>query len=189
MKAMSVQIDRRVFSVDDYYRMAEVGLLREDERVELIEGSIVKMSPVSSRHAACVSRLNALFNKYAGERVIISVHNPVRLDEFSEPQPDVALLKPRADFYAGAHPAAVDVLLIAEVSDTTIGYDRQVKVPLYARAGVPEVWVIDLENETVETYAQPRDGAYELNACAARGERIGGEMFAGEEITAEAIIG
>jgi Uma2 family endonuclease len=117
------------------------------------------------------------------------VQNPVRLNDFSEPQPDVALLKPRADFYAGAHPAAADVLLIVEVSDTTIGYDRQVKVPLYARAGVAEVWVIDLANETVETYAQPREGAYELNARAARGERIGGEMFAGEGLTAEAILG
>jgi Uma2 family endonuclease len=175
--------------VDDYYRMVEVGLLREDERVELIEGEVIRMSPIGSRHAACVARLTKLFSRLAGESAIVWVQNPVRLDDFSEPQPDVALLKPRADFYANAHPTPADVLLIVEVSDTTIGYDRQVKVPLYARAGVPEVWVIDLANETVETYAQPREGAYSVNARAARGERIGGEMFAGQELTADAMLG
>jgi Uma2 family endonuclease len=133
---MSVQIDRRVFSVDDYYRMVEVGLLKEDERVELIEGEVIRMSPIGSRHAACVARLTKLFSRLAGDGAIVWVQNPVRLNDFSEPQPDVALLKPRADFYAGAHPAAADVLLIVEVSDTTIGYDRQVKVPLYARGGM-----------------------------------------------------
>lgn len=186
---MSVQIDRRVFSVDDYYRMVEVGLLREDERVELIEGEVIKMSPIGSRHAACVARLTKLFSRLTGDGAIVWVQNPIRLDDFSEPQPDVALLKPRADFYSRAHPAAADVLLIVEVADTTIGYDRQVKVPLHARAGVPEVWVVDLVGEAVETYAQPREGAYGLNNRAARGEAVGGEMFVGDGLTAEAILG
>jgi Uma2 family endonuclease len=186
---MSVQIDRRVFSVDDYYRMVEVGLLREDERVELIEGEVIRMSPIGSRHAACVARLTKLFSRLAGDGAIVWVQNPVRLDDFSEPQPDVALLKPRADFYSHAHPAVADVLLVVEVAETTIGYDRQVKVPLHARAGVPEVWVVDLAGEVVETYAQPREGAYELNTRATRGEAVGGGMFAGDGLTADAILG
>ncbi|MFL6229991.1 MAG: Uma2 family endonuclease [Pyrinomonadaceae bacterium] len=186
---MSVQIDRRIFSVDDFYRMVEVGLLREDERVELIEGELIRMSPIGSRHAGCVMRLNALFSQRAGGAAIVLVQSPVRLSDLSEPQPDVALLKPRAHFYAARHPTPADALLIVEVADTTIGYDRVVKVPLYARAGVPEVWVVDLENEVVETHAQPREGEYASHERAVRGGTFECLALEGARVAVDDILG
>src|SRR5918912_896850 len=163
---MSVQIAKRYFNVSEYYRMAEAGILTADDRVELIEGEIVQMSPIGSLHAACVRRLNQLLQRLLGHAAVISVQDPVRLSDFSEPEPDVALLKPRADFYAHQHPTPDDVLLIIEVADTTVLYDRNVKVPLYARAGIPEVWLVDLQQDLIEVYARPTSGAYQVQRQA-----------------------
>ena len=124
--------------------MEVAGILPEDDRVELIEGEIVAMSPVGSRHAAHVARAQAALHGVVGDRAIVWVQNPIDLDDRSEPQPDVALLAPRPDFYEGRHPRPADVLLLLEVSDSAADYDRQVKLPLYARAGIAEVWLIDL---------------------------------------------
>ena len=121
---MSVQIERRWFSVEEYDRMIRSGILTEDERVELIEGEIVKMSPIGKLHAACVKRITALFYRLVGQRATISVQDPVHLNDFSRPQPDVVLLKPRDDFYVQAHPTPADILLIVEVADTTVDYDQ-----------------------------------------------------------------
>jgi Uma2 family endonuclease len=129
---MSVQLRKRYFNVDDYYRMAEAGLFSEGERVELIEGEVVEMSPIGSRHAGCVMRSSTVLNRRFGHLAIVSVQNPIRLDDFSEPQPDLALLKPRKDFYSTSHPTAADVLVVIEVADTSADYDRNVKLPLYA---------------------------------------------------------
>ncbi|MCA1567564.1 MAG: Uma2 family endonuclease [Acidobacteria bacterium] len=185
---MSVQIERRTFSVDDYYRMVEVGLLAEGERVELIEGQVIKMSPIGSRHAACVTRLNMLFTRSVGRQAIVSVQNPVRLDEYNEPEPDVAVLGARADFYAAAHPTPPDVLLLVEVADTSVEYDRQVKVPLYARAGIAEVWLVDLTSDAVEIYAQPGEGAYLTTRRAARGESVASGL-AGLSVLVDEVLG
>lgn len=140
--------------------MVPAGLLREDDRVELIEGEIIEMSALGSPHASCVGLLTRQFSAWVGEQALVWVQNPVRLSELSEPQPDVMLLRPRSDCYAKGHPGPADVLLLVEVSDSSLAYDRQVKVPLYARAGVVEVWTVDLVAQVVEVYREPVPGGY-----------------------------
>ena len=147
-------------SVHDYHRMGETGVLAPGARVELIEGEIFDRAPIGSRHASIVNRLNRTFVLAVGNRAIVQVQGPVRMGEHSEPEPDLTLLRPRADYYRELAPAAADVLLIVEVSDSTQRYDRRVKVPLYARHGVPEVWVIDLENRLVHFHRGPSGDAY-----------------------------
>ena len=167
---MSAQLEKWHFNVEQYYRLAEVGVLKPDDRVELIEGEIVKMSPIGSPHAACVTRGNRLFQNTFTQRAVIWVQNPVRLSDFSEPVPDVALLKPRDDFYAEHLPTGEDVLLIIEVSDSTILSDRNVKMPLYARAGIPEAWLVNLPKKMIEVYYDVTDGRYRKCLKFKRGE-------------------
>lgn len=142
-------------SSEAYHRMAEAGVFRPEARVELIEGGILDRAPIGKLHASMVNRLNRLCFLAAGERVIVQVQGPLALGEHSEPVPDLALLKPRRDFYRDALPVASDVLLLIEVSDTSERYDRRVKVPFYARHRIPEVWVIDLQNGLVHFYRGP----------------------------------
>jgi Uma2 family endonuclease len=158
---MSVQLQKRYFSVDEYYRMAEVGLLSPDDRVELIEGEIVEMSPIGKTHGGTVKRSNNFLNRELGDTLIVSVQDPIRLNDFSEPQPDLALLKPRKDFYRNSHPTPEDVLVVIEVADTSVNYDRNVKLPLYARAGIPEAWLMVLPKDVIEVHSQPRNGKYQ----------------------------
>ena len=169
---MSVQYQKRYFNVAEYYRMAEAGVLSPDDRVELIEGEIIKMSPIGSRHAACVRTVDAFLNGQIGSLAQVSVQSPVRLNDFSEPQPDIALLKPRDDFYATAHPTSADVLLIIEVTDTSLEYDRGVKLPLYARAGIPQVLIVNIAAEVIENYSESANGAYQKFMRAQRGESV-----------------
>ena len=157
---MAIQLLRRRFTVGEYGRMIEAGILGEDDRIELLEGEIVEMAPIGSRHAACVNRLNQLFSQRAAGRCIVAVQNPIKLDEFSEPQPDLALLRPRADFYSESHPGPEDILLVVEVSDSSADYDKAVKVPLYGNAAVPEVWLVDLAACAVEVHRVPVPGGY-----------------------------
>jgi len=144
-----------MFTTDEYHRMATAGILAEDDRVELIEGEIIRMSPIGSPHASSVDRLTSLLTRRLGRRAIVRVQGPVVLDRRSEPQPDVTVLKPREDFYATEHPGPKDVLLLIEVADTSGGYDRGTKLPLYARAGIREVWIVDVVERTLEVYRQP----------------------------------
>ena len=159
-EAVAVQPAARRFSVDEYHRMAEAGILGEDDRVELLEGEIVEMAPIGNRHATCVRKLLAFFAEKLRGRAIVDVQDPVRLDERSEPQPDVTLLAWREDWYAAAHPGPGDALLVVEVADTSAAWDLRRKVPLYARAGVAEVWVVDLAAGAVHIYRAPAGGAY-----------------------------
>jgi Uma2 family endonuclease len=153
-------IRRHRITVDEYYRMAEVGLLANDARVELIEGEVIDMAPIGSKHAAVVDRLARLLSRLLGDRATIGSQRPVRLDAGTEPQPNVVLLKHRANDYCDAHPAAADALLVVEVSDTTLTYDRKVKLPLYAKHGIPEMWLIDTNNKQWHILRDPRDGHY-----------------------------
>lgn len=146
--------------VADYYRMAEVGILAPDARVELIDGEIIDMVPIGSAHASCVDRLLRVLSGSVGEQAIVRVQNPLRLGDFSEPGPDLMLLKPKEDFYASRHPAADDVLLLIEVSDTSLQYDLGVKIPLYAAHGVGEVWVVDLAGRCLLMHREPAGKAY-----------------------------
>lgn len=186
---MSVQIVRRHFNVIEYYRMAAAGVFSEDDRVELIEGEIVEMNPIGSRHAACVGRLTKLLERLAGDRSIVWVQNPVQVNDYSEPLPDVTLLKPRDDFYARANPQAGDVFLIIEVADSSVEYDRDIKLPLYAEAGIPEVWLINLPKETIEIYTQPLDDAYREAHMIKRGESLVAKSIPSLTIDANAILG
>jgi Uma2 family endonuclease len=168
---MAVEVLRRSFTVDEYHRMGEAGILREDDRVELIEGELITMTPIGSRHAACVARLVAQMSQMQA-KAIVWVQNPIRLGEHSEPQPDLALLRPRADFYAAFHPSPDAVLLVVEVGETSTAYDRVVKLPLYARASIPEVWLIDLAEERIEVYRQPASQGYQDVRMFRRGELL-----------------
>ena len=184
-----VQSWEKRFSISEYYRMAEAGILGEDERVELVEGVIVEMAAMVSHHAACADRLNQYLNRLVGKEVLVRVQSPIRLDGASEPEPDLALLKPREDFYSSEHPGPGDVLLVVEVSDTSAEYDVEVKLPLYARAGIPETWLVNLTTETVEAHSRPASGGYRQTLRAKRGETLASEAVSGLEITAEAVLG
>lgn len=186
---MALQLLRRSFTVDEFHRMVQAGILTEDDRVELLDGEIVQMTPIGSKHAACVNRLTRLFSGRVGDRAILSVQNPVRLSERSEPQPDFALLRPRPDFYASAHPGPEDVLLIVEVAETSVEVDRQVKAPLYARAGIPELWLIDLAGEGVEVYRRPTPKGYQDVRRLGRGQRLSPVMFPDLDLGSDDVLG
>jgi Uma2 family endonuclease len=163
---------RHRISVDEYYRMAEVGLLQPGARVELIEGEIIDMAPIGSPHAGIVNVLTTTLVRAVGDRAVVSVQLPVRLSDRSEPQPDVALLKPRADFYRSRHPTAADVLLLIEVSDTTLRFDRGEKLALYARHGVPEVWIVDIQARQVHCMRGPAGEAYQSSTTLNVGQKL-----------------
>jgi Uma2 family endonuclease len=146
---------RHRLTVADYHQMAEAGILGPEERVELIAGEVLDMSPIGSLHAALVRAVSRWLAETAAARAVVAVQDPVRLDDLNEPQPDIALVRPRADFYAAAHPTAADVLLIVEVAETSPAYDLGVKVPLYARHGIPEVWVIDAASRVTHRFRGP----------------------------------
>jgi Uma2 family endonuclease len=169
--------------------MAEVGLLSEDSRVELIEGEIIEMSPIGSTHRGTVKRSSTFLNRKLGDTVIVSVQDPLRLNDFSEPQPDLALLKPRKDFYSKSHPAPADVLVVIEVSDSSVSYDRNVKLPLYARAGIPEAWLIVLGKDIVEVYSTPKNGKYQKVQRLRRGKMLTSPTIAGLSCRVEDLLG
>jgi Uma2 family endonuclease len=182
-------VERRRFTVEEYYQMAEAGILSEDDRVELIEGEIVEMAAIGSRHHGCVTRLNHLLMRLVGDEYLVSVQGPVRLDARNEPEPDLALLRYREDFYAGAHPGPEDVVLLVEVAETSLGYDRQVKLPLYARFGVPEVWVADLQASAVEVYSDPKDDRYGSARTYGREESLRSATVAGLSAPVREVLG
>lgn len=186
---MAVQLLRHRFTIEEYHRMGQAGILAEDARVELIEGEIVEMTPIGSRHAACVDRFNRLFTGFLGQRVIVRVQNPIRLGPYSEPQPDLTLLRARPDFYAKAHPGPEDVLLLVEVADTTADLDRNVKVPLYAQARIPEVWLVDLTGECIEVFRRPTPQGYRDISQARRGQRLTLEAFPNLHLPADDLLG
>lgn len=151
---------RHKYSVDDYSRLGELGILPPGVRTELIYGEIFDMSPPGSRHASVVDQLTQSLVRGVGDRALVRVQNPLRLDQYSEPQPDLTLVRPRPDFYRNAHPSAADVLLAIEVGDSSAAYDRQVKAELYASAGVRELWLIDLTAQGAQICRDPMSRQY-----------------------------
>lgn len=151
---------RHRLTVGDFYRMAETGILGPDERVELIAGEIIDVPPPGSRHAGMVKHLARIFHAAVEDAAIVQVQDPLSLGEYSEPQPDIALLRFEADFYRSAHPHAGNTLLVVEIADTSLIYDRDVKMPLYARHGVPEAWLVDIERGVLTRYREPRADTY-----------------------------
>jgi Uma2 family endonuclease len=154
---------RRRLDTDVYYRMAEAGILTDARHVELIDGEIIDMAAIGSPHAAVTNRLARRFARaLRDEATLVNVQSPLRLDPYNEPQPDLMLLRSRDDDYRASHPSAADVLLLVEVSETSLVYDRGIKLALYAKFEVPEVWIIDLPGSAVEIYRESKDGAYVL---------------------------
>ncbi len=186
---MTVQADRRLFTVAEYHQMVAAGILSEDDRLELIEGEVVKMSPLGARHAACVKRLNRLFSQALGDAALLGVQDPVVFGEHSEPEPDLTLLRPRADFYSSGHPQASDLLLVIEVADTSAAYDREVKIPLFARAGVREAWLVDLNRDAIEVFREPSAAGYQRVTRRLRGEKVASLAFPQIEFAVDAILG
>jgi Uma2 family endonuclease len=181
------QVTRRRFTVHDYHRMGEVGILHEDDRIELIEGDLVEMTAIGTRHFSCVNGLTRLLVRSVGDDAIVSVQNPVRLDEYSEPQPDLTVLRVRD--YRQSLPMPEDVLLLIEVSDTTLAYDRNVKLPLYARTGILEVWIVDLPGEVIERHTDPSGDSYRHTERVRRGDRIECSALPDPALTADDVLG
>ena len=183
------RVEKKRFTVEEYHRMAELGVLGAADRVELIEGEIVEMAAMGSLHAACVRRLDALLSRKLGDTAIVSPQCPIQLSDLSEPEPDLALLKPREDFYAERHPWPEDVLLVVEVSNTSLEYDTMVKLPLYAAAGIPEAWIVNLDRQTVEVHSNPATGTYRQTLRVERGESFAARTIPGLELAVEDILG
>lgn len=180
---MSTHPARRPFSIAEYDQMVATGILRDDDRVELLEGEILAMSPIGPRHAAAVRRLDRTLTRLLGERTLISVQCPVAIPDWSEPNPDLALLVPRADFYAEAHPLPRQVQVLIEVADSSFTFDTQIKAPMYAKAGIRELWIVDLNADRVLVYSRPRAGRYgEVRACGAE-EHFTSRRFPGVKFT------
>lgn len=182
------EVERRRFSVGEYHRMGEAGIFHDGDRVELIGGEIIEMTPIGSRHAACVNKINHFLVGFAGRDYVVSPQNPILLDEKNELQPDFALLKHRDDFYAGSLPVPDEVSLIIEVSDTSLSYDREVKLPLYARSGIPEVWIVDLTNNMIVVYSRPQEGSYSVARKFTHGDKLTSESIENLSLSASEIF-
>ena len=186
---MALQLTRHRFTIADYHRMAEAGVLGEDDRVELIDGEIFEMSPIGRKHAGCVNRLNYLFSSRLAGRAVVSVQNPIQLSEHAEPQPELTLLRPRADFYTDAHPTSEAILLVVEVADSSAEFDRHVKAPLYARSGIPELWLVELDRSHVAVYRDPTRDGYGTTRVLGQGDVISPLAFPDLQIAVAEILG
>lgn len=169
---MPTEVIKKHFTVADYHGMAKAGIIRPEERVELIEGEIIQMSPIGHRHHVRVTRTNTLFVRAFGDRAIVSCQSSIELNRWTEPQPDLVVYKPRSDFYAAKKPTPDDVLLVMEISDTSLRYDRNIKIPLFAAAAIPEVWIQDVAEDIVYVYRDPRGRSYSTTFEVRRGNVI-----------------
>ncbi|MBS3026306.1 MAG: Uma2 family endonuclease [Dolichospermum sp. DET50] len=176
-------------NVSQYHQMSEAGIFSENDKVELINGEIIEMSPIGRRHTACVNRLNSVFSQLLGNKVIIAVQNPIILNNLSEPEPDIALLKHRADFYESGHPQPQDIFLLIEVADSSLEYDRDVKIPLYATSGISEVWLVDIYEQVIIVYRYPSENGYSDIQTFSRGEKLSIQAFPEINLVVNDILG
>lgn len=185
--AMSTESDsdavgRYQLKVDDFKKMINAGIFQEDDRIELIGGELITMSPIGEEHAWETRQLNHLFSRLVGDKALVDVQNPLILDEHNEPEPDIMLLRYREDFYKTVRPRPADVLLLIEVADTSLNYDKNTKIPLYAQHSIPEVWLVDLQHKTLEIYRQPSADGYRQILIPEHSERIAPEHLSEAEI-------
>ena len=180
--------EKRKFTVAEYYRMAEAGILRPDERVELIEGEIIVMAPIGPGHAGSVDFTADFIIRRLDERFMVRSQNPVHLDDGSEPQPDIAIILRRRESYFTAHPTPADVLLVIEVADSSLEYDREVKAHLYGRAGVPETWVKNLPEDCIEKFTEPGPEGYAQHTIHRRGETLTPESLPDLELPVDELL-
>ncbi len=185
---MAIEISKRLFTVHDYHRMVGAGILSEDDRVELIRGEVLAMSPIGPRHSAAVLRATQALVRIAGDRAIVGVQGSVRLDEYDELQPDIYLLRPKDDFYASGHAGPADIFLIIEMADSSLDYDRTIKLGLYAETGVPEYWVADIQSECLLAYSELHEGAYRATREFRRGSSIAPQFLPECPIPVDALL-
>jgi Uma2 family endonuclease len=185
----SIPTPKRLFNVDEYQVMLRSGILTEDDRVELIAGEILKMAPIGRRHTSCVKRVNELLIDRLQKRATVGVQDPIDLDDYSEPLPDISVLRRREDFYLEYHGKPEDILLVIEVADSSLAYDRNLKVPLYAEYGIPEVWLVDLDRSIIEVHRDPGSNGYQTVRTVRRGERLSLLAFPDLSLAAEEILG
>ena len=186
---MAVDLKRYRFTRADYHRMAQTGILAPDAHVELIDGEIIEMNPIGRFHKASVDRLSRIFQRNVGDEAIVRVQSSIALGDHGEPEPDVVLLRFRADFYAESDEAPEDILLVVEVADTSESYDRRTKAPLYARNRIPEFWIVDLNRAWVTRYLDPTPGGYGTTRIFRRGESLSPLAFPNLMIAVNAILG
>jgi Uma2 family endonuclease len=186
---MRADVTKKLFTVDEYYRMLDAGILSENDRVELIEGEIIQMSPIGNRHMACVDRATDFLTTAFKGRALVSIQNPLRLNKYNEPQPDIVVLKPRADYYASKSHTPEDTFLVIEVSDTTVRYDTNVKLPIYARTGVAEVWIENLQEDLLLVCREPTAGKYQSQLQLRRGDSVSPLAFADVVFKVEELLG
>jgi Uma2 family endonuclease len=179
----------RRFTVEEYDRMAEAGVFHEDDRVELVHGQVVQMTPIGPGHAGCVGALDRLLTQRVGDAALVWVQNPLLLGRHDEPQPDLLLLQTRPDGYRKAHPTPTDVLLVIEVADTSLRYERETKLRLYAAAGIPEAWLVALPLDRIEVCTEPGPDGYRRVRELGRGERLRPVMLPSVEIGADEVLG
>ena len=186
---MLTAVKKKLFTVDDYYAMARAGIIGEDDRVELIEGEIIQMAAIGSRHQAVVDRVTRLLVTRLGDRAIVRVQGPLRLARITEPQPDLQLLAPRDDFYAAAHPSQYEALLVVEVADTSLRFDRDEKAAIYARRGVGELWIIDVTGERILVRRGPAADGYGESLTVRRGDSLSPEAFPDIVVSTDDLLG
>jgi len=186
---MPAEIVRKLFSVEEYDRMAEVGILTECDRVELIEGEILEMSPIGWRHLACTDRATMLFAPRLLGRAIVRIQGSIRLSDNTKPQPDVILLNPREDFYSVGGPLSRDALLVIEVAETSIRYDRGPKLEIYAKYGVLEVWIEDLNTDTLLVFRDRHSKGYKTSLVFQSGDSVSPLSFPELAIPVSSLLG
>lgn len=182
-------VRRYRFTVDQYHRMGEARIFSPDCRVELIDGEIFKMSPINPWHAGVVNRLTHRLITALGDRAVVHVQNPTIVDRRSEPEPDLMLLRPRADFYGTAHPTPEDALLVVEVAHTSLAHDQRRKLPLYARTGVREVWIVNRQADAVDVFRGPSPRGYQDHVRHGRGQDVAPAAFPDVRLPASDILG
>lgn len=185
---MVTETSKRLFTVHEYHRMVDAGILRENDQVELIRGEVVRMSPIGPPHDAAILRANRALNRIVGDRALVGIQGSIRLDEYDEPQPDICLLRPRDDFYASRHPGPADILVIIEVADSSLKYDQTVKLKLCAETGVPEYWISSIRDECIIAYSDLRGSAYQNMRELKRGETIAPQLLPGCRIPVDDLL-
>jgi Uma2 family endonuclease len=186
---MTLELTRHQFNVDDYDRMAATGVLGDDDRVELIEGEILEMSPIGDKHIGCVRRCNYIFSRILGDRVVIDVQSSARINDRSQPQPDLMLLRSVPEMLRDVTPRPEDVLLLIEVADSSLDFDRQVKIPLYARSNIAEFWLVNIPQGVIDVYRDPTPDGYRTVLIARRGDQISPLAFLDAFILVDSILG
>jgi len=183
------ELKRRPFSVDEYERLIALGIVQEGERVELLRGEIYCMAAMGARHMACVTWLDRFFTLNVGAGALVRTQGPIRLTEDGEPEPDILVVRFRADFYRNRHPGPAEALLVIEVADTSVNIDRAHKLPLYATAGIPESWLVDLPGQQIFVYREPHDGVYQQITAFKRGDTLTPLAFPGLELAVDDVLG